>query len=105
MSHLRRLNAPIGRDGKLAKPRQLHVTHFGRLCPAETPEGAAVGLLKNFALMAHVSVGSSDKILLEVLEEGGMQNIDEMSPNAINRAIKIFVNGAWVGPTAFGGYY
>lgn len=24
LSHLRRLNSPIGRDGKLAKPRQLH---------------------------------------------------------------------------------
>eukprot|EP00842_Homolaphlyctis_polyrhiza_P001918 jgi/Hompol1/2727/HPOL_003044-RA len=29
LSHLRRLNTPIGRDGKLAKPRQLHNTHWG----------------------------------------------------------------------------
>ena len=27
------------------------------ICPAETPEGAAVGLVKNLALMAYVSVG------------------------------------------------
>jgi DNA-directed RNA polymerase II subunit RPB2 len=29
LSHLRRLNTPIGRDGKIAKPRQLHNTHWG----------------------------------------------------------------------------
>jgi DNA-directed RNA polymerase II subunit RPB2 len=29
LSHLRRLNAPIGREGKLAKPRQLHNTQWG----------------------------------------------------------------------------
>ena len=38
LSHLRRLNSPIGRDGKLARPRQLHNTHWGMICPAETPE-------------------------------------------------------------------
>jgi DNA-directed RNA polymerase II subunit RPB2 len=38
LSHLRRLNSPIGRDGKLAKPRQLHNSHWGMVCPAETPE-------------------------------------------------------------------
>ncbi len=46
LSHLRRINSPIGRDGKLAKPRQLHNTLWGMICPAETPEGAAVGLVK-----------------------------------------------------------
>ncbi|KAG0488467.1 hypothetical protein HPP92_007278 [Vanilla planifolia] len=29
LSHLRRLNSPIGREGKLAKPRQLHNSHWG----------------------------------------------------------------------------
>ena len=27
LSHLRRMNTPVGREGKLAKPRQLHNTH------------------------------------------------------------------------------
>jgi hypothetical protein len=40
-------------------PRQLHNTHWGYICPAETPEGGAVGLVKNMALMAYISVGSS----------------------------------------------
>ena len=43
LSHLRRINSPIGREGKLAKPRQLHNTLWGMMCPAETPEGQVGG--------------------------------------------------------------
>lgn len=37
----------------------MHNTHFGMICPAETPEGAKIGIVKNFALMAAVSLGSN----------------------------------------------
>ncbi|GAB1289763.1 DNA-directed RNA polymerase II subunit RPB2 [Apodemus speciosus] len=47
LSHLRRLNSPIGRDGKLAKPRQLHNTLWGMVCPAETPEDFATKIFVN----------------------------------------------------------
>uniref|UniRef100_G1Q9D0 DNA-directed RNA polymerase subunit beta n=1 Tax=Myotis lucifugus TaxID=59463 RepID=G1Q9D0_MYOLU len=97
LSHLRRLNSPIGRDGKLAKPRQLHNTSWGMVCPAETPEGHAVGLVKNLALMAYISVGSQPSPILEFLEEWSMENLEEISPAAIAGATKIFVNGCWVG--------
>lgn len=68
LSHLRRLNTPLGREGKMAKPRQLHNTHWGMICPAETPEGQAVGLVKNLALMAKISVGAPTKTIREFLE-------------------------------------
>ncbi|CAO2639573.1 DNA-directed RNA polymerase II subunit RPB2 [Lemmus lemmus] len=98
LSHLRRLNSPIGRDGKLAKPRQLHNTLWGMVCPAETPEGHAVGLVKNLALMAYISVGSQPSPILEFLEEWSMENLEEISPAASSfSATKIFVNGCWVG--------
>jgi DNA-directed RNA polymerase II subunit RPB2 len=29
----------LAKSGKLTKPRQLHNTHWGMVCPAETPEG------------------------------------------------------------------
>ncbi|KAJ1460650.1 hypothetical protein M885DRAFT_508737 [Pelagophyceae sp. CCMP2097] len=99
LSHLRRLNTPLGREGKQAKPRQLHNTHWGFICPAETPEGQAVGLVKNLALMAYVSVGSPQGPILEFLEEWSMENLEEISPQTIADAgtTKIFVNGSWVG--------
>jgi len=67
------------------------------LCPAETPEGAAVGLVKNLALMAYISVGSQPSPILEFLEEWSMENLEEIAPSAIADATKIFVNGCWVG--------
>jgi len=97
LSHLRRLNSPIGREGKLAKPRQLHNSHWGMICPAETPEGQAVGLVKNLALMAYISVGSASAPILEFLEEWTMENLTEISPAVIPHATKIFLNGQWVG--------
>jgi DNA-directed RNA polymerase II subunit RPB2 len=97
LSHLRRLNSPIGREGKLAKPRQLHNSHWGMVCPAETPEGQACGLVKNLSLMALVSVGSPSAPVLEFLEEWTMENLEEISPSVIPKATKIFVNGVWVG--------
>mmetsp|Transcript_29013 Transcript_29013/g.40059 ORF Transcript_29013/g.40059 Transcript_29013/m.40059 type:complete len:1018 (+) Transcript_29013:3-3056(+) len=97
LSHLRRLNSPIGREGKLAKPRQLHNSHWGMICPAETPEGQAVGLVKNLALMAYISVGSPSAPILEFLEEWNTENLEEISPSIIPQATKIFVNGCWVG--------
>jgi DNA-directed RNA polymerase II subunit RPB2 len=97
LSHLRRCNTPIGRDGKIAKPRQLHNTHWGMVCPAETPEGQACGLVKNLALMSYISVGSAAAPLILFLEEWAMENLEELSASNIPDATKIFVNGVWVG--------
>ncbi|GAU26901.1 hypothetical protein TSUD_03040, partial [Trifolium subterraneum] len=97
LSHLRRLNSPIGREGKLAKPRQLHNSQWGMMCPAETPEGQACGLVKNLALMVYITVGSAAYPILEFLEEWGTENFEEISPAVIPQATKIFVNGCWMG--------
>nr|AJQ24541.1 RNA polymerase II subunit 2 [Claviceps paspali] len=97
LSHLRRTNTPIGRDGKLAKPRQLHNTHWGLVCPAETPEGQACGLVKNLSLMCYVSVGSPSEPLIEFMINRGMDVVEEYEPLRYPHATKIFVNGTWVG--------
>jgi DNA-directed RNA polymerase II subunit RPB2 len=97
LSHLRRTNTPIGRDGKIAKPRQLHNTHWGLVCPAETPEGQACGLVKNLALMSYVSVGSASAPIIEFLEEWGMESLEDYNPSATPNTTKVFVNGVWLG--------
>jgi DNA-directed RNA polymerase II subunit RPB2 len=58
LSNLRRINTPINREGKAPKPRQLHYTSWGIVCPVETPEGTSCGLIKNLAMMAHVRIGT-----------------------------------------------
>ena len=67
------------------------------VCPAETPEGQACGLVKNLALMAYVSVGSAQAPVLEFLNEWTLESLEEISPSTIQDSIKIFVNGNWVG--------
>ena len=70
------------------------------MCPAETPEGQAVGLVKNLALMATISTGSPQAPILEFLEEFGTTNLTELtSPKIVADPLtcNIFVNGAWIG--------
>ncbi len=100
LSHLRRSCAPVGREGKLAKPRQLHNTQWGFVCPAETPEGQSVGIVKNFALMSTVSVGQSPTAILEFINEVEVENISSVAPSFIPEATKVLVNGNWVGVTS-----
>ncbi|KAI9718514.1 MAG: DNA-dependent RNA polymerase II [Chrysothrix sp. TS-e1954] len=97
LSHLRRTNTPIGRDGKIAKPRQLHNTHWGLVCPAETPEGQACGLVKNLSLMCYVSVGSPGEPLLDFMNSMRMDLLEEYDPRSRPHATKVFLNGVWVG--------
>ena len=54
LSHLRRINTPIDKSGKLIPPRKLHNSSWGFLCPAETPEGQSVGVVKNLSYMTHI---------------------------------------------------
>ncbi|KAJ5109405.1 hypothetical protein N7456_006080 [Penicillium angulare] len=97
LSHLRRTNTPIGRDGKIAKPRQLHNTHWGLVCPAETPEGQACGLVKNLALMCYISVGTPSEPIIDFMIQRNMEVLEEFEPQVTPNATKVFVNGVWVG--------
>ena len=97
LSHLRRTNTPVGRDGKLAKPRQLHNTHWGLVCPAETPEGQACGLVKNLSLMCSVSVGTSTEPIIDYMITRNMEVLEEYDATRYPHATKIFLNGSWIG--------
>lgn len=67
------------------------------ICPAETPEGASCGLVKNLALMAFVSVGSNPAYLISVLEDFGVEKLDEIVHLGSGKHVKVFVNGNWFG--------
>ncbi|ORD99056.1 RPB2 [Hepatospora eriocheir] len=96
LSHLRRVNTPLNKGDKLAPPRQLHNTYWGMICPTETPEGQACGLVKNLSLMAYISVGKPAGPIIEILEEFGVERLEEISSPTNT---KVFVNGIWIGIT------
>jgi DNA-directed RNA polymerase II subunit RPB2 len=98
LSHLRRMNTPLNREGKQAKPRQLHSTNWGYVCPAETPEGQGCGLLRNLAVTCHVSVGSVTTFNLLVDFMGKYindKNIEVREMNTETILYKVFIDGAW----------
>jgi DNA-directed RNA polymerase II subunit RPB2 len=70
ISHLRRVNSPsdkTGSNGKIVKPRKLHGTSWGYLCPAETPEGQPVGLVKNLSLVSKITPNSNSIIVRNLI--------------------------------------
>jgi DNA-directed RNA polymerase beta subunit len=75
LSHLRRVLSPLTTSQPHFEARELHPTHWGKLCASETPEGQNIGLRKNLALIAKVTRGSEDepirKLLLSMGVEGG----------------------------------
>ena len=59
ITHKRRISAlgPGGLTRERAgfEVRDVHYTHYGRLCPIETPEGPNIGLISSLALLAKVN--------------------------------------------------
>jgi DNA-directed RNA polymerase subunit beta len=59
LTHRRRLSAlgagGLTRERAPIEVRDVHTTHYGRMCPIETPEGPNIGLMGSLASMATVS--------------------------------------------------
>lgn len=75
LSHLQRIVSLLSSTQENFDARALHPTHFGRLCPIETPEGTPIGLRKNLALLTKISEEEmvDDKIKKQ-LEICGLKN-------------------------------
>jgi DNA-directed RNA polymerase subunit B len=97
LSHLRRLQSPLSRSQPNFEARDLHSTHWGRLCPNETPEGANCGLVKNLALMSSVSVGTDAEKVKRTLEFMGVIRAKDADETLRHEGIKIFVEGYLLG--------
>jgi len=58
LTHERRLSAlgPGGLNRKRAgfEVRDVHISHYGRICPIETPEGTNIGLISSLSIFARV---------------------------------------------------
>ena len=93
ITHKRRLSAlgpgGLSRERAGFEVRDVHYTHYGRLCPIETPEGPNIGLISSLSVFAKVNnlgfietpyrkvengiVGTEEPIYLSAEEEEGMK--------------------------------
>ncbi|MEM4969027.1 MAG: DNA-directed RNA polymerase subunit B [Nitrososphaerota archaeon] len=97
ISHLRRVQSPLSRSQPHFEARDLHGTHWGRICPAETPEGSNCGLVKNLALSAEITTQAKKRELLEKLYSVGVVPLTEMLSRKKTYSTKVFVDGLLIG--------
>jgi DNA-directed RNA polymerase II subunit RPB2 len=99
VSHSRRIATPSDKSGKLIPPRKLHSTSWGFLCPAETPEGQSVGIVKNLSFMTHVTIHSNNNSLYDYVQDKiepiTMNSLE--NPSLLFGKVKVMINGCWYG--------
>ena len=82
ITHKRRISAlgPGGLTRERAgfEVRDVHYTHYGRLCPIETPEGPNIGLISSLAMFAEVNNhGFIESPYREVVKHNGASNVTD----------------------------
>lgn len=99
LSHLRRINTPMEKSGEMVEPRKLHGTTFGFLCPAETPEGQSIGIVKNISYLCHITIPTSSIGMKQYVQPFITPIEEAVEKNSLYSKVKVFINGAWVGIT------
>ena len=109
LTHKRRLSAlgpgGLSRDRASFEVRDVHYTHYGRICPVETPEGPNIGLISYLASYAKVSdygflkapYRRVDKATGRVMDEVIYLTADEEDNNVVAQANeRLDENGCFV---------
>lgn len=96
LSHLRRINTPLEKSGELVAPRKLHNTTWGFICPAETPEGQSIGVVKAISYMTHITIPTNSEYLYKYVVPF-VDDLETIDPENIIDGVKVFINGCWVG--------
>ena len=78
LTHKRRLSAlgpgGLSRDRAGFEVRDVHYTHYGRMCPIETPEGPNIGLINSLATYARINQYGFIEAPYLVLDKSDPQN-------------------------------
>ena len=82
LTHKRRLSAlgpgGLSRDRASFEVRDVHYTHYGRICPVETPEGPNIGLISYLASYARISEYGFLKAPYRVVDKATGRVTDEV---------------------------
>ena len=97
LSHLRRIQTPVEKSGKLLAPRKLHGTSWGFMCPVETPEGHSVGIVKNMSLLTSITQHVPSTTVLHYLQD--WKDITWIDTPKVYEGTSVTVNGVIVGYT------
>jgi DNA-directed RNA polymerase III subunit RPC2 len=74
-----RISSQFEKTRKVSGPRALQPSQFGMLCPSDTPEGEACGLVKNLALMTHITTNDDEGPVWKLVFMLGAEDIQTVS--------------------------
>lgn len=98
-----RISSQFEKTRKVSGPRALQPSQFGLLCPSDTPEGEACGLVKNLALMTHITTDDEEEPIRKLVFALGAEDATLVSGYELYApgAYIIFINGTVVGLTRY----
>ncbi|KAJ1340991.1 hypothetical protein BSLG_004464 [Batrachochytrium salamandrivorans] len=97
---LTRISSQFEKTRKVSGPRSLQTSQWGMICPSDTPEGEACGLIKNLALMTHITTDTDDTSLRKLAFVLGTEDINLVSGSdlyATPETFLVFLNGVIMG--------
>lgn len=87
-----RISSQFEKTRKVSGPRALQPSQWGMLCPSDTPEGEACGLVKNLALMTHITTDVEEEPIIRLAfmlgVEGSHPAIIIFNPSTHQRCYK-----------------
>ena len=94
-----RITSQFEKTRKVSGPRALQPSQWGMLCPSDTPEGESCGLVKNLALMTHVTTDEPAEALRELAFDLGCEQLGMESGLSQNDpgSTLVFLNGSILG--------
>ncbi|KAL9979151.1 hypothetical protein ACROYT_G016768 [Oculina patagonica] len=94
-----RISSQFEKTRKVSGPRSLQPSQWGMLCPSDTPEGEACGLVKNLALMTHITTDQDEEPIIRLAYNLGVENLSMLSGEEISHpsVYLVFLNGNILG--------
>ncbi|KAG7848739.1 hypothetical protein KL941_001557 [Ogataea angusta] len=98
-----RISSQFEKSRKVSGPRALQPSQFGMLCTSDTPEGEACGLVKNLALMTHITTDDEEDPIKKLCYILGAEDISVIDSSTLhnNGTFGVHLNGTLIGTTRF----
>lgn len=98
-----RINSQFEKTRKISGPRSLQPSQWGMICPSDTPEGESCGLVKNLALISHVTTEQPDTPIINLAINLGIEDINFVSGEEIHstNCYLVYLNGYPLGLTKY----
>ena len=94
-----RITSQFEKTRKVSGPRALQPSQWGMLCPSDTPEGESCGLVKNLALMTHVTTDDEEEPLRELAHALGTEPLLYLTGSEMHApgSALVLLNGSVLG--------